>query len=493
MRDGMSVRDGVETNSWKEECGVFAVFGHTDAAELTHAALIALQHRGQEAAGIASVDGLGSIFHERGLGLVTDALTVDGLARLAGGNAAVGHVRYSTTGPNELPNAQPLVFAFQHGNVALAHNGNLVSAHLMKRRLETSGAIFQTTSDTEVVAHMVARDQAGTMADKLGRALGRIVGAYAFCLLTDERLYAVRDPNGLRPMVLGMFDGAWCVASESCALDAIGAELVRDVEPGELLSIGPDGVQSRRPFPPARRALCTFEHIYFARPDSDIDGHNVHVARRRFGELLAEEHPVVEADVVIGVPDSSISAAIGYAARSVIPYEIGLVKNRYVGRSFIQPSQELRARGVNRKLAVVRRVVEGRRVVMIDDSLVRGTTSRRIVRLLKEAGALEVHVRIASPPVKHSCYYGIDTSARDELVASDHTVDEIRDMVGADSLEFLSEGSLLRAFDAEPGDDNGFCNACFTGRYPTKVSLDTGKDSMQLSGPGAAAREVVAP
>ena len=455
-------------DKFHEECGVFGIFPHQDAAALAQLALVVLQHRGQESAGIASIDGTGGMYHHRGMGLVEEALPQDAMKQLAKGTAAVGHVRYSTAGASSLLNAQPLIFNFQGGNLALAHNGNLTNADELKSRLELDGAIFQTTSDTEVVAHLIARAGRVDMVDSIREAMTMLEGGFAFCILTDTRLFALRDPHGLRPMVLGRIDDGWCVASESCALDTIGATFVRDVEPGELLDVSHDGVKSLRFTAPKKRALCTFEHIYFARPDSDIDGHNVHMVRKEFGRVLWRDHPA-PVDLVIGVPDSSISAAMGYAEEAGIPYEIGLIKNRYIGRTFIAPDQEQRARKVRLKLSAVRSVVAGKRVAMIDDSLVRGTTSGRIVRLLRDAGALEVHVRIASPPVTNSCFYGIDTSTRDQLIAARATVPEICELIGADSLEFLEEPAMMQAFGVERGDKHGHCNACFTGKYPTRV------------------------
>ncbi|KEO81543.1 amidophosphoribosyltransferase [Tumebacillus flagellatus] len=459
-------------DKWNEECGVFGIFGHENAAELTYYALVALQHRGQESAGIATVDGM-KLYHQKGMGLVAEAIPTASMERLGKGHAGIGHVRYSTTGVSQLINAQPLVFNFIRGNLALAHNGNLVNAHQLRQFLERRGAIFQSTSDTEVVAHLIARADSNDVQESIKEALSIVKGAYAFVILTDDKLYAMRDANGLRPMVLGKVGDAYCVSSESCAFDTIGAKFIRDIEPGEMLVISKDGVESHRFAGQAKKALCTFEYIYFARPDSDIDGYNVHHVRKDFGRLLYQEHPV-EADVVIGVPDSSISSAIGYAEESGIPYEIGLIKNRYIGRTFIQPSQELRARGVRLKLNAVRKIVEGKRVVLIDDSIVRGTTSGRIVTMLREAGAVQVHVRIASPPVTHSCFYGIDTSAKEELIASRKSVEEIREYIGADSLAYLSESNMMRAFGIE-GSDHGHCNACFNGKYPTEIYEDLSK------------------
>jgi amidophosphoribosyltransferase len=461
-------------------CGVFGIAGSRDAADMTQLALVMMQHRGPESAGIVTANGLGDMYHHRGMGLVVDAIPPAALELLRTGTSAVGHVRYSTTGASSLANAQPLVFSFRRGNLALAHNGNLTNASGLRDALEQEGAIFQTTSDTEVVAHLVARSDEPDMTEAIRDAVGKVEGGFALVLLADDRLVACRDRHGLRPLVLGrMPSGAWCVASESCALDSIGARFERDVEPGELLVLEPDGtlVQSRFALP-SERALCTFEHIYFARPDSDLDGHNVHTVRKRFGRLLAAEAPV-DADVVVGVPDSSVSAAIGYAEASGIPYEMGLVKNRYIGRTFLAPSQELRARGVRMKMNAVRGVVGGQRVVLIDDSLVRGTTAGRIVTMLREAGAAEVHVRIACPPVRHPCFFGIDMSTYDELAAARASVEELRERIGCDSLAFLEEPEMMEAF-GEPGEPGtGHCNACFTGRYPVGVGGAASKLGME--------------
>lgn len=459
-----------------EECGVFGIWGHPEAAQLTYYGLYALQHRGQESAGIASVDGL-TMHSHRSMGLVTEAFAHNELAALRG-HAAVGHVRYSTAGGSHIANAQPLVFSFGQGNIALAHNGNLINARQIRDLLDRQGSIFQSTSDTEVVAHLVARGGYPSTVENVRASMTMIKGGYAFVILTDDQLIAMRDPLGLRPMALGRLGEAYVVASETCAFDTIGATFLRDVEPGEMLIIDQDGLRSERFAEVTRKALCTFEYIYFARPDSDIDGYNVHMVRKQLGRVLARSAPA-QADVVIGVPDSSISAAIGYAEELALPYEIGLIKNKYSGRTFIQPSQELRALGVRLKLSAVRKIVAGKRVVMVDDSLVRGTTSMRLVQLLKEAGATEVHVRITSPPVRHSCFYGIDTSAREELIAARKSVDEICQFIGADSLAFLDESSMLSVFseDGETKPDarsaHGFCNACFSGVYPTEIYTES--------------------
>lgn len=459
-----------------EECGVFGIYRHPQAIDLTYYALYALQHRGQESAGIASVDGL-RMYQHKGMGLVADVFNSDSLKKLTG-NCAIGHVRYSTTGAATLVNAQPLTYGFLKGNLALAHNGNLINAHQLHSYLERHGSIFQSTSDTEVVAHLIARSGLSTLEDSVKESISMIKGGYAFVILSDDTMIALRDPHGLRPLVLGQFEDAYMVASESCAFDTIGGKYIRDVQPGEMLIFTKDGMKSVYYAGQNQKALCTFEYIYFARPDSDMDGYNVHSVRKQFGKILSIEHPV-QADVVIGVPDSSISAAIGYAEEAGIPYEIGLVKNRYIGRTFIQPSKELRERGVKLKLSAVRGVVEGKRVVMIDDSIVRGTTSGRIVSMLREAGAAEVHVRISSPPVAHSCYYGIDTSSKGELIAAYKTTQEICEFIGADSLAFLSEEKMLEVFGVQPGKGHPFCNACFTGRYPTEIYEDLSKFSLE--------------
>lgn len=458
--------DGVKASgdAMTHECGVFGIFGHAEAAQLSYYGLYALQHRGQESAGIATVDGH-TMHSHRGMGLVTEAFAGDRLKHLPG-YAAIGHVRYSTTGRSELKNAQPLVFDFRRGNLALAHNGNFVNAHVLHDQLEQAGSIFQSTSDTEIVAHLIARRTAGSLQDNVVAAFSELRGGYALLILTDDQLIGVRDPLGLRPLALGRLGEAVVLASETCAFDTIGATFVRDVAPGEMIIVDRDGLRSRVLAEPKRSALCTFEYIYFARPDSDIDGYNVHAIRKRLGRLLAQTAPA-SADVVIGVPDSSISAAIGFAEESSLPYEIGLIKNKYSGRTFIQPSQALRDLGVRLKLSAVRGIVAGKRVVMVDDSIVRGTTSKHLVQLLRDAGATEVHVRIASPPVTHSCFYGIDTSAREELIAATRTVAEIGAFVGSDSLSFLAEETMVEAFEADAR--TGFCNACFTGRYPTET------------------------
>lgn len=461
------VRPGNGFDKPNEECGVFGVYGHREAAHLCYYGLHALQHRGQESAGICVSDG--SEFHyHRGMGLVKEVFDNDKLLAL-NGPVAIAHVRYSTAGESKLANAQPLVFKYREGDLAVATNGNIVNAPDIRSRLERQGSIFQTSSDTEVVAHLIARSQHDDIVDAVKESLVTLNGAYAFLFLTDDKLIAARDPHGLRPFVLGKLGGAWVFASETCAFDAIGAEYVRDIEPGELLVLDRDGMKEDRFAAPAKRAVCAMEYIYFSRPDSDIDAVNVHAARKRMGRQLAMES-FVDADVVTGVPDSSISAAIGFAEQTGIPYELGLIKNRYTGRTFIQPSQELREQGVKMKLSAVRKVVEGKRVVMIDDSIVRGTTSLRIVNLLREAGAKEVHVRISSPPFKNPCFYGIDTPDRKELIASQKSIEEIRKAINADSLYFLSKEGLIESIGGLDGaGEGGHCTACFDNLYPTPV------------------------
>ncbi|WP_044641103.1 amidophosphoribosyltransferase [Risungbinella massiliensis] len=453
-----------------EECGVFGVVGHPQAAQLAYYGLHALQHRGQESAGIVTTDGEKfSII--RNMGLVSEVFNNKNLQNLIG-DTAIGHVRYSTTGASHLSNVQPLVFNYAHGEIAIATNGNLVNGNRLRQELEEAGSIFQTTTDTEVIAHLIARSKASTMEEKVKETLNQLVGAYALLILTNDELYVAQDPHSLRPLSMGILSGAYVFASETCAFDVIGAEYIREVEPGELLILNKEGMRLSRFAEKKARAICSFEYIYFARPDSDISEINVHSARKRLGRQLFLEAPI-EADVVTGVPDSSTSAAIGYAEASGIPYELGLIKNRYVGRTFIQPSQELREQGVKMKLSAVRKVVEGKRVVMVDDSIVRGTTSRRIVNMLREAGATEVHVRISSPPVKNPCFYGIDTAEREQLIAATHTLEEIRQAITADSLSFLTPKGMVQAIGRKSDDPNyGHCLACFTGEYPTEIEKD---------------------
>jgi amidophosphoribosyltransferase len=446
-------------------CGVIGIFGHPEAANIAYLGLHALQHRGQESAGIVSSDG-DRLRWVREMGLVSDIFTADRLAALPG-FAAVGHVRYSTTGDSVLKNAQPIAVDYSGGSVAVAHNGNLVNADEVRGRLEDEGSIFGTTSDTEVILHLIARSREATLPDRIADALRTLRGAYSLAFLSESMLIAVRDPLGIRPLSLGKIKDGWVVASETCAFDLIEAEFFRDIDPGEMVIIDKSGLHSVRPFPLQEPHRCVFEWVYFARPDSTIAGVSVYRARESMGRRLATEHPV-PADVVIPVPDSGTAAAIGYARESGIPFGQGLMRSHYVGRTFIEPSQQIRHFGVKLKLSPVREVLVGRRVVVVDDSIVRGTTSRKIIGMIRGAGAREVHVRISSPPTVGPCHYGIDTPRRDELIAASHTVEEIRQFIGADSLGYLSLEGLYGALSKspEPEGAGGLCDACFSNRYP---------------------------
>jgi len=448
----------------REECGVFGVYAPgQDVARLTYYGLYALQHRGQESAGIAVGDGR-RIQLQKGMGLVADVFSHERLESFSG-HVAVGHVRYSTTGSSHPVNAQPLVFRYAGGMIGVAHNGNLTNTAQLRSHLAASGSVFQSTTDSEVFVNLIARYSQGDLVDALLKCTIDVKGAYALLVLTEKHLIGLRDPHGIRPLCLGQKDGAYLLASESCAIDAVGAEFVRDVEPGEVVLIGEEGVISRKGPPVSRRAHCIFEYIYFARPDSRLDGFSVGRVRRQMGRTLAREYQV-EADVVIGVPDSGTYAARGFAEESGIPLEEGLMKNRYVGRTFIQPTQSTRDLSVRLKLNAVRDVVAGKRVVVVDDSVVRGTTSGKIVSLLREGGAKEVHYCLSSPPVIKPCFYGIDTSNEEELIAARKKVEEIRTYIGADGLCYLSLEGLLNVFGDKK---NNFCTACFSGDYPVEV------------------------
>jgi amidophosphoribosyltransferase len=468
---GKYYSEGVDNDYFdklKEECGVFGIYGHPEASALSFFGLHALQHRGEESAGICTSDGK-NFFYHRDMGLVKEVFNNERIEYLKG-PAAIGHVRYSTSGASKLQNAQPLVFKYKGGDLAIATNGNIVNADEIRKELEEQGSIFQTTSDTEVVIHLIARSKQKDIEGAVKEALQRILGGFAFLILVNDKLFVAQDPHGLRPLSIGRLDGAYVFASETCAFETIGATYERDLRPGELLIIDDQGMREDRFAPLERRALCAMEFIYFSRPDSDIDEINIHAARKRMGRQLAME-AFVDADIVTGVPDSSISAAIGFAEQTGIPYELGMIKNRYTGRTFIQPSQELRERGVKMKLSAVRKVVEGKRVVMIDDSIVRGTTSLRIVNMLREAGAKEVHVRISSPPYKNPCFYGIDTPDRKDLIAYSRSIEEIRIAINADSLHFLSKEGILEAIGRPTAEYNrGMCTACFDNEYPTFVN-----------------------
>ncbi len=455
-----------------EECGVVGVYGHPEAANLAYLGLCALQHRGQEAAGIVSSDGQVLVSH-RGTGLVADVFREEIVRRLKG-DAAIGHVRYSTTGSSHLKNAQPLVVEYGRGGLAVAHNGNLVNAVELRTRLEERGSIFQSTVDSEVIIHLIAASHGDTLEDRIVDALLQVKGAYSLVFLSTEKLIGVRDPYGFRPLVLGKVKGAWVLASETCALDLMDATYEREVEPGEVVVLSRDGLASYSPFPAEPRAACIFEHIYFARPDSTVFGRNVYATRKELGRQLARESHV-PADIVVPVPDSGVPAAIGYAEQSGIPFEMGLIRNHYVGRTFIEPQDAIRHFGVKVKLNAQREVLAGKRVIVVDDSIVRGTTSRKIVKMIRDAGAREIHMRISSPPTTSPCYYGIDTPNRSELIASSHDVDEIRRYITADSLAYLSEEGMYAFLGGKRG---GFCDACFTGKYP--VAFDDAAKHRQL-------------
>lgn len=453
-----------------EECGLIGFWGQEEAAIDAYYGLHALQHRGQEGAGIISFQD-GKIVSHRGMGLVQEVFSTRQSLEALSGKNVLGHVRYSSSGQRDISNIQPLVFRFHDGDMALCHNGNLVNAESLKQDLENQGAIFQSTSDTEVIMHLIRRSTGITLRDKVRESLNRVKGGYTYLIMTQNEMIGACDPNGFRPLIVGqMPSGAYVMASESCALDQIGASHLFDVEPGEMVYVNDDGLQREYYIKDRQQAICSMEFIYFARPDSNIYGVNVHTARKTMGIRLAEEVPCPEADMVIGVPNSSLSAATGYAEAAGIPYEMGLIKNQYIGRTFLQPTQEMRERGVRMKLSAVRKVVEGKKIVMVDDSIVRGTTSKRIVRLLKEAGAKEVHVRIASPALKHPCFYGIDISNTRELIAANYTTEEITEMIEADSLAYLSEESLIEAIGFETDAPyGGLCMAYFNGDFPTAL------------------------
>ncbi len=458
-----------------EECGVFGIFGreNSDSARLTYYALYALQHRGQESAGIA-VNNNGEFSYHKDMGLVPEIFNEEIINSLKG-TSAIGHVRYSTTGASLRDNAQPMVIKYKNGHMGLAHNGNLVNASKVRERLEEQGVIFQSTIDSEVILNLISRFRltSSGIEAAIEKMMDEIKGSYALTILTPKKLIGVRDPFGIRPLCIGMLDETYVLASETCALDAVGAAYFRDVKPGEIVVIDENGLTSVQTRVPETSKLCIFEHIYFARPDSYIDGASVYRSRIESGRRLAKEHPVA-ADLVIGVPDSGLSAAMGYSRESGIPYGVGLIKNRYIGRTFIQPDQDKREKGVRIKLNALKDAIDGKRVIMIDDSIVRGTTSRRIVQLLRDAGAKEVHMMVSSPPVKYPCHFGIDIDSKSQLVASEHSIEEIRDMIGADSLGYLSIEGLL---ETPVGSTCGFCTGCFRGDYPMEVPQDGTKFS----------------
>jgi amidophosphoribosyltransferase len=454
----------------REECGVFGIFNHPDAAAITALGLHALQHRGQEAAGIVSYDG--KRFHsERRLGLVGDTFAKREVIDRLPGTTAIGHVRYSTTGETILRNVQPLFAELNAGGFAIGHNGNLTNGLSLRRELVREGAMMQSTTDTEVILHLVAKSARNRFVDRFVDGLRQLEGAYAFVGMTNKKLVGARDPLGIRPLVYGTLDGCPILASETCALDIIGAKYVRDVENGEVMIFDEDGAQSHKPFPPMQARPCIFEYIYFSRPDSIVGGRNVYDVRKNMGAVLAREARA-DADVVVPVPDSGVPAAIGFAQESGIPYELGIIRNHYVGRTFIQPTQSIRDQGVRLKHSANRAVVASKRIVLVDDSIVRGTTSRKIVQMMRDAGAKEVHFRVASPPITHPDYYGIDTPERDKLLAATHDLEGMRKFIGADSLAFLSVDGIYRAMGFEQRDSvrPQFTDHCFTGDYPTALT-----------------------
>jgi len=466
----VSADDAADGDRLREECGVFGIFGHPDAAAITALGLHALQHRGQEAAGIVAFDG--KRFHsERRLGLVADTFSRREVIDRLPGNSAMGHVRYSTTGETILRNVQPLFAELEGGGFAIGHNGNLTNGITLRRQLVHDGAMMQSTTDTEVILHLVARASRNRFVDRFIEGLRQIEGAYAFVGLTNKKLVGARDPLGIRPLVYGTLDGCPILASETCALDIIGARYVRDIENGEVVIFDDEGAHSHKPFPPMAPRPCIFEYIYFSRPDSIVGGRPVYEIRKAMGQQLAQESPA-DVDVIVPVPDSGVPAALGYAQESGVPYELGIIRNHYVGRTFIQPTQSIRDQGVRMKHSANRIAIAGKRIVLVDDSIVRGTTSRKIVQMMREAGAKEVHFRIASPPITHPDYYGIDTPERDKLLAATHDLEGMRRFIGADSLAFLSIDGIYRAMGEEGRDPvrPQFTDHCFTGEYPTGLS-----------------------
>ena len=472
----------IDADKMREECGVFGIHAHSDSAAHTTLGLHALQHRGQEAAGIVTYDG--DHYHShRSLGLVGDHFSSAAVIDRLKGHAAIGHVRYSTSGETLFRNIQPLFAEFAFGGLAIAHNGNLTNAVSVRRRLVERGCLFQSTSDTEVIVHLIAISSYATVVDRMIDALRQIDGAYSLIALSNEALIGVRDRFGVRPLVLGRLEGALILASETCALDIIGAEFVRDVEPGEVVVIDSDGLQSIRPFPPAASKFCIFEYVYFARPDSLVEGSNVYDVRKRIGAQLARENGVA-ADIVVPVPDSGVPAALGYATESGLPFEFGIVRNHYVGRTFIEPSDRIRHLGVKLKHNSNAGTLRGKRVVLVDDSIVRGTTSEKIVNMVRDVGAAEVHMRIASPPTIESCFYGVDTPSRDDLLAARFDIDRMAAHIGVDSLAFLSPDGMYRALGKAGRDPRTpqYCDACFTGDYPIPLTdHNGGDDARQLS------------
>ncbi len=480
--DSTTVLTAQGDDHFHDECGVFGIFGHEEAAAFAALGLHSLQHRGQEAAGIASFDG--TQFHvERHLGLIGDNFTQQSVIARLPGNRAIGHTRYSTTGGAGLRNVQPLFAELAGGGFAVAHNGNITNAGTVQNRLQRSGALFSSTSDTETILHLVALSKERDLVSRFIDAVRQLEGAYSLVCLSAKKMLGCRDPLGIRPLVLGAFEGAHILASETCALDIMGATFIRDIKPGELVVVTEDGIESLFPFKPAPARFCIFEYVYFARPDSTMEGRNVYSVRKQIGVELAREKPVA-ADMVVPVPDSGVPAAIGYAEGSGLPFELGIIRNHYVGRTFIQPGDSIRHMGVKLKHNANRRTIEGKRITLVDDSIVRGTTSRKIVQMVRDAGATEVHMRIASPPTLGACYYGVDTPEADKLLAAQMTVDEMAAFIGVDSLAFITIDGLYRAVGeaARNGGAPQFCDACFTRDYPTALTDKHGPDNVrQLS------------
>lgn len=465
-----------------EECGLFGIYGHVDAAAHTALGLHALQHRGQEAVGIVSYDGEQFNSH-RALGLVGDNFSTEAVISQLAGSVAIGHVRYSTTGDTVIRNVQPLFAEFKFGGLAVAHNGNLTNSYAVRRALIERGSIFQSTSDTETIIHLIARSEYGRVVDRLTDAISQIEGAFSLVAMTGKKLIGVRDPHGVRPLVIGRLGEAYIITSETCALDILGAKFVRDIDPGEIVIIDENGLHSLKPFSKKPRRFCIFEYIYFARPDSMIEGRHVYAVRKNIGKELARESHV-DADVIVPVPDSGVPSAIGYAQESEIPFELGIIRNHYVGRTFIEPTAQIRNLGVRLKHNANIGSIKGKRVILVDDSIVRGTTSTKIVEMVRAAGATEVHMRISSPPTTHSCFYGIDTPEREQLMASQHDVQGMADIIGVDSLAFISIDGLYRAVGEARRDTEQpqYCDACFTGEYPIPlVDREGGGLPKQLS------------
>ena len=466
----------IDCKSIHINCGVVGIYGHREAAQLTYLCLYALQHRGQESAGIVTANGSEFFFH-KALGLVSDIFSDANILKRLEGTMAIGHNRYSTTGGNILSNVQPLVMNINTGPIAISHNGNLVNSKSIRSQLMKRGAIFQTTSDSEIIVHLIAKSQKDTITDRVKEAVRQIKGAFSLLILTKDTLMAVRDPKGFRPLCLGEKEGASIVASESCAFDLIGANYIRDIMPGEMITINESGLQSEMIFSPQKPAYCVFEFIYFSRPDSKIFRENVDKTRRKFGKKLAEESPA-DADIVIAVPDSSNTAALGYARTSNIKFEIGLIRNHYIGRTFIHPIQKQRDFNVRIKFNPVAGVLKDRRVVIVEDSIVRGTTLKYLVKMLRDAGAKEVHIRVSSPPIISPCYYGMDFPTKEELIANNSTVEEIRKFLNVDSLKYFSLKGLLESVE---NGENSFCTACFSGKYPVPVREHFKKDQYETS------------